>query len=127
MPAVASDAQTGAVLMLAYMNADALAETIATGYATYWSRSRASLWRKGETSGNRQRVTALHIDCDQDAIWLVVEVEGHGATCHNGYRSCFYRHVPTDHLGAGDVRLDAPLEVTSEPPLFDPADVYGSD
>ena len=120
LPAVASDARTGEVLMLAYMNAEALAKTIETGIAHYWSRSRGRLWLKGEESGNVQRVVELRTDCDQDAIWLRVEVEGHGATCHTGHRSCFYRAIP---LGAA-VSSALRLEPREDKPLFDPARVY---
>jgi phosphoribosyl-AMP cyclohydrolase len=99
--AVAQDAATGEVLMLAWMNADALRQTLNTGEATYWSRSRAALWRKGETSGHTQRVVELRIDCDQDAVLL--KVEQTGAACHLGYRSCFFRAVGAD----GSVTLTA--------------------
>lgn len=98
IPAVVSDAQSGQVLMLAYMNADALAATLATGLAYFWSRSRAKIWQKGEESGNLLRVREVRTDCDQDAIWLKVAVEGAGVACHTGARSCFYRTVP---LGSG--------------------------
>ncbi len=100
--AVVVHAGDGAVLMLAHMNAEALSRTIETGIAHYWSRSRNSLWMKGETSGNIQRVVEMRTDCDQDAVLLRVEVGGDDATCHTGRRSCFYRVVETD--GAG-VRL----------------------
>ena len=89
--AVATDAETGQILMLAHMNAEALAKTIETGEAWYWSRSRAALWRKGETSGHGQKVVEIRTDCDQDAIELVVEQTG--PACHTGRRSCFYRVV----------------------------------
>jgi len=118
--AVVTEFGTGQVLMLAHMNADALARTIATGIATYWSRSRGALWVKGETSGNLQRVKALRVDCDQDAVWLEVTVDGHGASCHRGYHSCFYRSVAVG--GAPD----APLAFDAAGPAFDPASVYGS-
>ncbi len=91
--AVATDADTGEVLMLAWMNAEALALTIETGEAHYWSRSRQALWRKGETSGQVQRVAEVRIDCDQDAVWLKVRPGGDGGACHTGHRSCFYRVV----------------------------------
>ena len=93
IPAVAVDAATGEVLMLAYMNDQALALTISTGEAHYWSRSRGELWRKGATSGNRQRVVELATDCDQDAVVVKVVMEGDGAACHTGRRTCFYRAV----------------------------------
>jgi phosphoribosyl-AMP cyclohydrolase len=96
IPVVTIDAKDGAVLMLAYMNAEALAATQASGQATYWSRSRRALWRKGETSGHTQRVVSLKVDCDQDALLLTVEQEG--AACHTGERSCFYRTVEGEAL-----------------------------
>jgi phosphoribosyl-AMP cyclohydrolase len=103
--AVATDAQTGAVLMVAHMNAEALERTIATGEAHYWSRSRQAMWHKGATSGEIQRVVDLRIDCDQDAVWLKVEQQG-GGCCHVGYPQCFYRIVRTD----GDqVRLETDI------------------
>jgi phosphoribosyl-AMP cyclohydrolase len=89
--AVVTDHATGEVLMLAHMNAEALARSIATGDAWYWSRSRASLWRKGETSGHTQKIVEMRVDCDQDAIWI--KVEQVGPACHTGARSCFYRRV----------------------------------
>ena len=92
----------GSVLMLAYMNAQALDATLATGIAHYWSRSRNRLWRKGDTSGQTQRVIDLRTDCDQDALLLRVEVAGDGGACHTGRTSCFYRRVET---GPGGTRL----------------------
>jgi phosphoribosyl-AMP cyclohydrolase len=89
--AVATDALSGEVLMVAHMNAAALAATLATGEAHYWSRSRAELWHKGAISGNIQRVTEMRVDCDQDAIWM--KVEPAGPACHTGERSCFYRKI----------------------------------
>jgi phosphoribosyl-AMP cyclohydrolase len=88
---VTTDAITGDVLMVAHMNAEALRLTIDSGQAVYWSRSRQALWRKGETSGQLQSVVEMRIDCDQDAIWLKVNVAGDGGCCHTGRRSCFYR------------------------------------
>lgn len=93
--AIAQDAETGEVLMLAWMNADALAATLETGRATYWSRSRQELWVKGETSGYTQTIIDIHIDCDQDAVLL--RVKQTGAACHTGRPSCFYRRVNPDH------------------------------
>jgi phosphoribosyl-AMP cyclohydrolase len=89
--AVVTDAATGEVLMLAYMNAEALARTMASGEAWFWSRSRGRLWKKGESSGNVLKVTELRVDCDQDALWL--KAEPAGPTCHTGARSCFYRRL----------------------------------
>ena len=97
--AVATDAVTGEVLMLAHMDADALAATIATGEAHYWSRSRQELWHKGGTSGNIQRVVEMRIDCDQDAVWL--KVEPAGPACHTGERSCFFRVIGANGLVRG--------------------------
>ncbi|HUG60580.1 MAG TPA: phosphoribosyl-AMP cyclohydrolase [Methylomirabilota bacterium] len=119
---VTVDADDGAVLMVGHMNAESLARTVRTGEGWYWSRSRGSLWHKGATSGNVQKVVELRVDCDQDALVMRVRVEGHGATCHTGRVSCFYRIVPLGQdAEAGPVRLV--LDAT--PPRFDPADVYG--
>lgn len=89
--AVVTDVATGALLMVAHMNEEALKLTIASGDAWYWSRSRGALWRKGETSGHTQKVAELRIDCDQDAVWL--QVDQTGPACHTGAQSCFYRAV----------------------------------
>lgn len=94
--AVVTDAATGGLLMVAHMNADALAATIATGEAHYWSRSRRELWHKGATSGHIQRVVEMRVDCDQDAIWL--KVEPAGPACHTGSVSCFYRRIGPNGL-----------------------------
>lgn len=102
IPCVTTDAQSGEVLMVAFMNAEALGETIRLGEAVYYSRSRAELWHKGKTSGHVQRVVELRVDCDQDCIWLRVEQVGAGA-CHVGYRSCFYRALPTKTDRVGDL------------------------
>ena len=91
--AVVTDARDGELLMVAHMNEEALRLTLETGIAHYWSRSRNTLWKKGETSGNLQSVIELRTDCDQDALWLKVSVAGDGPTCHTGRRSCFYRQV----------------------------------
>jgi len=96
---VTTDADAGDVLMVAHMNTDALARTMETGEAWYWSRSRGELWRKGATSGQLQTVVEMRIDCDQDAVWLKVRVGGDGGCCHTGRRSCFYRIVP---VGTGE-------------------------
>jgi phosphoribosyl-AMP cyclohydrolase len=114
---VATDAQSGDVLMVAHMNAEALARTIETGEAWYYSRSRKALWKKGESSGHVQRVLEMRVDCDQDAIWIKVEQQGPGA-CHTGRRSCFYRAVPLRQRGA--VTLEFRDDKT-----FDPQAVYG--
>jgi len=122
IPVVTTDHDSGEVLMHGYMNQEALKRTIQTGEAHYWSRSRQCLWHKGATSGFVQRVRTMLVDDDQDALWLRVDVAG-GASCHVGYRSCFYRKVPT---GAG-VERDAPikLEFTETERVFDPQEVYG--
>jgi phosphoribosyl-AMP cyclohydrolase len=112
---VATDAATGSVLMVAHMNAEALAKTIATGEAWYFSRSRGKLWRKGESSGHFQRVAEMRIDCDQDAIWITVHQTG--GACHTGRRSCFYRSIPVGKAGA--VTLEFRDEMS-----FDPSKVY---
>ncbi len=94
--AVATDAATGELLMLAHMNADALAATLASGEAWFWSRSRQRLWRKGESSGHVLRVREVRIDCDQDALWLIVDPAG--PACHTGERTCFYRRIQDGRL-----------------------------
>ncbi len=96
--AVATHAETGEVLMLAWMNAEALRRTLDTGEAHYFSRSRGTLWKKGETSGQVQRVVEARIDCDQDAVWLKVLPQGDGGACHVGFRSCFYRAIEDGRL-----------------------------
>ncbi len=121
LPAIATDATSGDVLMLAYMNEQALALSIETGVAHYWSRSRNRLWKKGETSGNTQKIIELRTDCDQDAIWMKVEQQGKGAACHVGYKSCFFRAIPTGDAPSADLQLD----FKEEAPLFDPDEVYG--
>ena len=113
---VATDAETGDVLMVAHMNAEALAKTIATGEAWYFSRSRRALWKKGESSGHTQRVVEMRIDCDQDAVWIKVEQQV--AACHTGRRSCFYRSVPLGQKG-GAVKLEFRDER-----VFDPKAAY---
>jgi phosphoribosyl-AMP cyclohydrolase len=115
---VATDAASGDVLMVAHMNAQALARTIETGEAWYFSRSRKALWRKGERSGHVQRVTEMRIDCDQDAIWIKVAQDGPGA-CHTGRRSCFYRAVPLGQLSGA-----LTLEFRDAEKTFDPEAVY---
>jgi phosphoribosyl-AMP cyclohydrolase len=103
--AIATDADTGEVLMVAHMNAEALARTIGSGDAWFFSRSRNALWRKGETSGNTLAVAEMRVDCDQDAILLKVRVAGDGVVCHQGYRSCFYRSVPLGSPPTADLAL----------------------
>ena len=118
IPAVVTDHGSGELLMHAYMNREALELTISTGEAHYFSRSRNKLWRKGETSGLKQQVRELLIDDDQDCVWLRVKLTG-GASCHVGYRSCFYRRVPLTSRG-GPVEL----EFTESDKVFDPEQVY---
>ena len=121
IPCITTDANTGEVLMLGYMNDEALQLTIATGEAHYWSRSRQCLWRKGATSGLAQKVVEMRIDDDQDAVWLRVRVAGSGASCHVGYRSCFYRSVELGGPPDGPARL----VFTESRKTFDPKAVYG--
>ena len=111
LPAIAQDAQTNEILMLAYINEEAWRETLATGRATYYSRSRKKSWRKGEESGNVQLIRAIYLDCDLDAVIFKVEQIG-GAACHTGHRSCFYR------------RLDGDSLVEEGELIFDPEQVY---
>lgn len=93
IPAIVTDAATGAVLMFAYMNQDAVAKTLSSGTGHFWSRSRQKLWKKGEDSGNVLTVREIRTDCDQDVLWLAVSVQGSGVACHTGAASCFYRTV----------------------------------
>jgi phosphoribosyl-AMP cyclohydrolase len=120
IPVVTTDHASGELLMHGYMNAEALRKSIATGEAHYYSRSRKTLWHKGATSGLVQQIRELLIDDDQDCVWMRVDVAGSGASCHVGYRSCFYRRVPLGKDTAG-----APLEFTEDQKLFDPDEVYG--
>ena len=115
---IASDSESGEILMLAYMNAQALARTIETGEAHYWSRSRGELWHKGATSGSVQKVIEMRTDCDQDAILIKVRVGDTGASCHLGYRSCFYRAVPI-----GDPAKTT-MEFKETAPIADPTELY---
>jgi len=114
IPAIAQDAHDGTVLMVAWMNAESLAETAGTGYAVYWSRSRSRLWRKGEESGHRQRVREIRLDCDGDVLLLKVEQEG-GIACHTGRRSCFFQRLETG---------ERPGWVNVDPVLKDPEHIY---
>jgi phosphoribosyl-AMP cyclohydrolase len=115
--AVVTDIKSGDVLMVAHMNAQAIRNTIETGEAWFYSRSRQKLWKKGESSGHVQRVAELRVDCDQDALWLKVDQQGAGA-CHTGRRSCFYRAVPLGQTGA------VKLEFHNADRTFDPDAVY---
>jgi phosphoribosyl-AMP cyclohydrolase len=112
LPAIVQDAETGDVLMLAYINEESWCRTLETGKTHFWSRSRNKLWLKGESSGNVQLVKDIFVDCDQDSVVFKVDQVG-GAACHKGYLSCFYRRV-----------TDGQLEVLGVP-VFDPAEVYG--
>tara|TARA_Y100000815_G_scaffold251195_1_gene254495 strand:+ start:153 stop:695 length:543 start_codon:yes stop_codon:yes gene_type:complete len=116
--AVVTDARDNAVLMLAHMNAEALALTLETGFAHYYSRSRKAIWKKGETSGNLQRVEAVLADCDQDAVLIKVTMTGHAAACHTGRRSCFYRSASIEGGKAVLTSID-------DDRAFDPKEVYG--
>jgi len=118
IPVVTTEADTGTLLMVGFMNEEALGLTIETKEAHYWSRSRNILWKKGQTSGLIQHVEELKVDDDQDALWLRVKVGGSGASCHVGYHSCFYRSLPL-----GNVAND--LVYTESEKTFDPNDVYG--
>ena len=123
--AVTTDADSGELLMQGYMNAEALQLTIATGEAHYYSRSRQVLWHKGATSGLVQTVRELLVDDDQDCIWLRVDVAG-GASCHVGYRSCFYRKVPVgEDFDGKQADGHVTLEWTDTEKVFDPDEVYG--
>lgn len=121
IPVVTTDFTSGEVLMHAYMNAQAIEKTIELGEAVYWSRSRQVLWHKGATSGLVQKVREFLIDDDQDTIWLRVDVTG-GASCHVGYRSCFYRKVP---VGKKPEKVPVELDFTESEKVFDPKEVYG--
>tara|TARA_B100000401_G_C52528388_1_gene587877 strand:- start:218 stop:694 length:477 start_codon:yes stop_codon:yes gene_type:complete len=118
IPVVTTEADTGTLLMVGFMNEEALGLTIETKEAHYWSRSRNMLWKKGQTSGLIQRVEELKVDDDQDALWLRVKVGGSGASCHVGYHSCFYRSLPL-----GNIAND--LVYTENEKTFDPNEVYG--
>ncbi|MBU4563868.1 MAG: phosphoribosyl-AMP cyclohydrolase [Desulfarculus sp.] len=112
IPAIAQDAATGDVLMMAYINPESWAKSLTTGEVHYWSRSRHELWHKGGTSGNVQKIKAIYVDCDDDTVLFKVEQVG-GAACHTGMRSCFFRKVEGDKL------------VSEGEPVFDPKEVYG--
>ena len=114
IPVIARSARSGEVLMLAWMNREALAATRAGGEAVYWSRSRRKLWKKGETSGHVQKVTAIYTDCDQDALMIEVEQIG-GIACHTGRASCFYQRLESDGWQS------------AAPVLKDPSDIYGEE
>jgi len=122
IPVVTTDWDSGELLMHGFMNAEALRLTIETGEAHYFSRSRQAVWHKGATSGLVQAIREMRIDDDQDAVWLRVTVAGSGASCHVGYRSCFYRSLP---VGAGPVAGPVGLTFEETEKVFDPLEVYG--
>jgi len=117
--AVTSEAGTNQVLMVAYMNQEALGLTLETGIVHYYSRSRAALWKKGETSGETQKLVEIRTDCDQDVLLLRVEQSGRGAACHTGHKSCFYRKL---EIKGSNISLINDCD----PPLFDPEQVYNT-
>ena len=120
IPVVTTDFSSGEVLMQGYMNEEALKKTISLGEAVYYSRSRKTLWHKGKTSGLVQKIKEIRIDDDQDCVWLRVDVKG-GASCHVGYRSCFYRSVPFGNNSSTKI-----LKFEEKEKIFDPKKVYGS-
>ncbi len=122
IPCVTSDFKTNEILMVGYMNEEALTQTIENGEAYYFSRSRKIVWHKGATSGLIQTVKEIRIDDDQDSIWLSVEVGGSGASCHVGYKSCFYRSIPLKN----EVNLNLKLNWEEKEKLFNPDEVYGN-
>tara|TARA_B100001057_G_scaffold215852_1_gene216091 strand:+ start:921 stop:1430 length:510 start_codon:yes stop_codon:yes gene_type:complete len=120
IPVITTDSKTGEVLMHGYMNSEALKKTIETKEAHYWSRSRKSIWHKGKTSGFTQKVVQIRIDDDQDSVWLRVDI-GSGASCHVGYKSCFYRSIP---LGKIDQSEKVEMKFEEKEKKFDPEKVY---
>ena len=120
IPVITTDSKTGEVLMHGYMNSEALKKTIETKEAYYWSRSRKEVWHKGETSGFAQKVIEIRVDDDQDSIWMSVDI-GDGASCHVGYKSCFYRTVP---LGKIEKTEKIEMEFKDKKKKFDPKIVY---
>ena len=120
IPVITTDHKTGEVLMHGYMNLEAMKKTIETGEAHYWSRSRKSLWHKGKTSGFTQKVIQIRIDDDQDSVWLNVDI-GNGASCHVGYKSCFYRSVPLGKIIEPE-KIEMKFEEKEK--KFDPKEVY---
>ena len=120
IPVITTDSKTGEVLMHGYMNSEALKKTIETKEAHYWSRSRKSIWHKGKTSGFTQKVIQIRIDDDQDSVWLSVDI-GSGASCHVGYKSCFYRSIP---LGKIDQSEKIEMKFEEKEKKFDPEKVY---
>ena len=126
IPAIAQDADTGVILMVAWMNAESLAETVTTGRAVYWSRSRQRLWRKGEESGHTQRLLEVRLDCDADVILLKVKQDG-GIACHTGRESCFYRRLDDARgkpVSATNAAAHGAVWNSIEPVLKDPGHIY---
>ena len=123
MPVVTTDAESGELLMHGYMNREALLRSMELGEAVYWSRTRRQLWHKGATSGFTQRIVEMLIDDDQDTLWLRVDVQG-GASCHVGYRSCFYRRIRGVGSARGGTGAEGELEFTETEKVFDPDEVY---
>ena len=121
IPCVTTDSNTKEVLMVGYMNEEALIKTIEKGEAFYFSRSRQEVWHKGKTSGLIQKINEIRIDDDQDSIWLSVDVAGSGASCHVGYKSCFYRSIPKKN----EINLELRLKWEEYEKIFDPEEVYG--
>ncbi len=119
IPVITTDYKDKIVLMHGYMNEEALKKSLDTGFVHYWSRSRKTLWEKGQTSGLKQKIKEIKIDDDQDCMWFSVEVFGNGASCHVGYRSCFYRKIKLD------IEMKNKLEFTEKNKVFDPQKVYG--
>ncbi len=120
IPVITSDFKTGDILMHGYMNDEALKKTIETKEAHYWSRTRKNIWHKGQTSGFVQNVKEIRVDDDQDSIWLSVDI-GNGASCHVGYRSCFYRSIP---LGKIENTQNIKMKFKEKKKIFDPKKVY---
>ena len=120
IPCITTDNKTGEVLMVGYMNAESLTKTIETGEAYYYSRSQEKVWHKGAVSGLKQNIIEMRIDDDQDSLWISVNVEGSGASCHVGYKSCFYRSIPLKT----NVNEELTLEMKDNEKLFDPKEVY---
>ncbi len=120
IPCITTDNDTGDVLMMGYMNAESLTKTIESGEAYYYSRSQKKIWHKGSVSGLKQNIVEMMIDDDQDCLWISVKVQGSGASCHVGYKSCFYRSIPIK----GKVNKSLKLEKADQEKLFDPEEVY---
>lgn len=118
IPVITTDYKSGLVLMHSYMNHEALSKTIETGLAHYWSRSRKTLWKKGQTSGLYQNIKEIKIDDDQDCLWISVDIKGNGASCHVGFKSCFYRKITY-------ANNFVELKFTEKKKIFDPKQVYG--